>query len=56
MARAIFSFETIGDAQTRYDLVAAAEEQAEEESAARTLEFVEQAHDFGVKAHTIAAK
>ena len=49
-----YPFETIGDAQTRYDLVAAAEEQAEEESAARTLEFVEQAHHFGVKAHTIA--
>jgi len=49
-----YPFETIGDAQTRYDLAAAAEEQAEEESAARTLEFVEQAHHFGVKAHTIA--
>ena len=48
-----YPFETIGDAQTRYDLVAAAKEQAEEESAARTLEFVEQAHHFGVKAHTI---
>ncbi|MFZ0209817.1 MAG: hypothetical protein WAL59_27540 [Roseiarcus sp.] len=46
-----YPFETIGDAQTRYDLAAAAEEQAEEESAARTLEFVEQAHHFGVKAH-----
>jgi len=50
------TFETIADAQTRYDLVAAAEERAEEESAARTLEFVEQAHDFRVKAHAIAAK
>jgi hypothetical protein len=49
-----YPFETIGDAQTRYDLVAAAEEQAEEERAARTLEFIEQAHHFGVKAHTIA--
>jgi hypothetical protein len=30
-----YPFETIGDAQTRYDLVTAAKEQAEEESAAR---------------------
>jgi len=49
------AFDAIAAAQTRYDLGDAGEEQAEEESAARTLEFVEQAHHFRVKAHTIAA-
>jgi len=47
------AFDAIAAAQTRDDLVVG-EEQAEE-GAARTLEFVEQAHHFRVKAHTIAA-
>jgi nucleotide-binding universal stress UspA family protein len=47
------AFDAVAAAQTRDDLVVG-EEQAEE-GAARTLEFVEQAHHFRVKAHTIAA-
>ena len=50
------TFETIADAQTRYDVVAGAAELAEVDSAARTLQFVVEARDFRVKAHTIAAK
>ena len=47
------AFDAIAAAQTRDALVIAGVEQAEE-GAARTLEFVEQAHHFRVKAHTIA--